>query len=61
MIEIQVKDNSDEAFDRAVKLFKKVCNNDGFIQELRDRQYYKKPSEKKHEQKRTRRNEHAES
>lgn len=49
MINIQVKDNSEDAFNRAFQTFKKVCNKDGFLKEVRDRRYYKKPSQKKHD------------
>ena len=49
MIEIIVKDNSFEAFDYAVKALKKQISKDDFIQELKDRKYYKKPSEVKRE------------
>ena len=49
MIEIKPKDNSDEAFTKALSVFKKVCNKDGFLKEIRDRRYYKKPGEKKRE------------
>lgn len=49
MINIIVKDESKEAFDNAMRVFKKVCQKDGFLQELKDRKYYKKPSDKKRE------------
>ena len=52
MIEIKVKDNSQEAFSKAMALFKKKCNKSGFLKEIRDRKYYKKPSDKKRETKR---------
>jgi small subunit ribosomal protein S21 len=45
MIEIKVKDNSPEEFEKAVKLFKKIVNNAGFLREIQDRKYYEKPSE----------------
>jgi len=49
MIEVKVKDDSMEAIDNALKIFKKICQKDGFLMELRERRYYKKPSEKKRE------------
>jgi len=55
MIEIkirQVKDKKEQEiiFDKAVKKFKKICNKDGLLQEMRDRRYFKKPSQKRREQ-----------
>jgi len=52
MIEIKVKDSSQEAFLKAIALFKKKCNKSGFLKEIRDRRYYKKPSDRKRETKR---------
>ena len=49
MIEIRQKDSSDEAFAKSLNVFKKICNKDGFLKEIRDRRYYKKPSEVKRE------------
>jgi len=46
MIEIKVRDNTDEAFDKAVKMFKKTVNNEGFLKEVQERRYYEKPSDK---------------
>ena len=31
--------------DNAIKKFKKICNDEGILQEVRDRRYYQKPSE----------------
>ena len=39
------KEEYDFLYDKAVKKFKKLCDNDGFIKEIQDRRYYKKPSE----------------
>jgi ribosomal protein S21 len=48
MIEIKIKDsNNVQEFDRAVKLLKKIINNEGILQEIQDRRYYSSPSEKK--------------
>ena len=49
MIEVKINDNSDEAFEKGFKIFKKLCNKDGFMKEVRDRRYFKKPSEKRRE------------
>jgi len=49
MINITLKDDSKEAFEKAMKLFKKVCQADGFIRELQERRTYKKPSVKRKE------------
>jgi len=55
MIEIkirQVKDKKEQEiiFDKAIKKFKKFCKKDGFLQELRNKRYFKKPSKKRREQ-----------
>lgn len=49
MIEVQPKDNSDEAFAKALSVFKKLCNKEGFLKEVRERRYHRKPSEIKRE------------
>jgi len=49
MIEVIPKDNTKESFEKAFSIFKKICDKGGFLQELRDRKYYKKPSEKRRE------------
>lgn len=51
MIQVNVKNQSTEEFNKAVELFKKKCNKDGFLREIKDRHYFKKPSQKKHEAK----------
>ncbi|MHA2013348.1 MAG: 30S ribosomal protein S21 [Candidatus Helarchaeota archaeon] len=45
MIIINVKNNSDDAFKKALAKFKNLCKNDGFIYELKQRRYFRKPSE----------------
>lgn len=57
MIEVKVRDNSDIAFDKAVKMFQKIVNNAGFLREIQERRYFQKPSEKKRAKLRKRRNE----
>ena len=47
MIHVQVRDNTPEEFEKALRVFKKKCNNDGFLREVRERRYALKPSEKK--------------
>jgi small subunit ribosomal protein S21 len=48
MVEIRIKNPEDDAeFDKAVRLFKKLVNKEGHLQELKERRYYMKPSEKK--------------
>ena len=46
------KDNaSEEAFDKVLRKFKNQVKKSGIIKELRDRMYFQKPSEKRHQQK----------
>ena len=45
MIEVKVTDPHN--FEKAMRIFKKACQKDGFLMELKERQYYCKPSEKK--------------
>lgn len=45
MIEVKVNDNN--SFEKAMRIFKKACQKDGFMMELKDRRFYCKPSEKK--------------
>ncbi|MGD2071881.1 MAG: 30S ribosomal protein S21 [Candidatus Thorarchaeota archaeon] len=48
MIEITVKSpHTTENFEKAFAQFKRAVKKDGFIREIRDRRYYKKPSEKR--------------
>ena len=51
MIEIKINDDSQGAFEKAMKRFKKVCQEDGFMLELRDRKHFIKPSVKKRQKK----------
>ena len=51
MIEVKITDNNPSSFEKAMKIFKKLCQNDGFMLELRERRYYKKPSVKRREKK----------
>ena len=45
MIEVKVHDPGN--FEKAMRIFKKACQKDGFMMELKDRKFYCKPSEKK--------------
>lgn len=48
MIEIKIKNSKDEKeFDKIVRLLKKIMSKEGILQELRERRYYEKPSDKK--------------
>lgn len=44
---IEVKVNEQNNFEKAMRIFKKACQKDGFLMELKDRKYFVKPSEKK--------------
>ena len=55
MIEVKIQNSgNDIEFDKAVKKFKKLCNNDGFLQEIRERRYFEKPSDKKRKERNAR-------
>jgi len=49
MIEVKISDPSTASFEKAMKIFKKLCQKDGFMLELRDRKFYKKLSVKRRE------------
>lgn len=51
MIEVKINDDSQGAFEKALKRFKKLCSEDGFMRELRDRRFFKKRSIKKRQKK----------
>jgi len=42
---VRVKDG--ESFDSALKRFKRMCEKAGILSEIKDHQFYEKPSEKK--------------
>ena len=44
MIEVKIHDDSQGSFEKAMKRFKKLCQDDGFMMELRDRKHFLKPS-----------------
>lgn len=51
MIEVKINDDSQYAFEKAMKKFKKLCQDDGFMLELRDRKHFIKPSVVKRQKK----------
>ncbi|MFA5088072.1 MAG: 30S ribosomal protein S21 [Candidatus Omnitrophota bacterium] len=44
---VEVKINEKMNFEKAMRIFKKQCQKDGFLVELKERRYYSKPSERK--------------
>ncbi len=53
MANIEVYD--DENLEKALKRFKRKVEKEGIIREFKNRQYFQKPSAKRHEQKKNRR------
>ena len=49
MLEVKVTDKG--GFEKAMRIFKKQCQREGFLVELKERRYYSKPSEKKKKKK----------
>jgi small subunit ribosomal protein S21 len=47
MAQVQVNVESDEAFDKALARFKKICSKEGIVTEIKKRSFYEKPSEKR--------------
>ena len=45
---INPKNKNVEPFDRMLRRFKKQCERAGIVQEVRDREYYVKPNQKRH-------------
>lgn len=55
MIELKIKNpGNDFEFDKAVRLLKKIMIKEGIIQELKERRYYEKPSDKKRRERKMR-------
>ncbi|MCR4338128.1 MAG: 30S ribosomal protein S21 [Candidatus Omnitrophica bacterium] len=48
---VEVKINDKNSFEKALRIFKKQCQKEGFLVELKERRYYTKPSEKKRRKK----------
>lgn len=46
MIQVDVRNNTKEAFEKALSTFKTLCKKDGFIREINDKRYYKTPGER---------------
>ncbi len=45
MVEVRVTDRY--SFEKALRTFKKLCQREGFLVELKERRFYSKPSERK--------------
>jgi small subunit ribosomal protein S21 len=45
-----VRVKKDESIERAVRRFKRLCNKEGLIREVKRRRFYIKPSEKRRRQ-----------
>ena len=45
MVEVTIK--SDESFESALKRFKRKCQTEGILTEIRKREFYEKPSERR--------------
>jgi len=45
MIEVKISEKNN--FEKAMRIFKKACQKEGFLVELKERRYYSKPSERK--------------
>ncbi len=52
MAHIEIYD--DEPLEKALKRFKRKVEKEGIIREFKKRQYYQKPSAKRHEQEKSR-------
>ena len=50
-MKIEVKVGENMNFEKAMRIFKKQCQKDGFMMELKERRFYIKPSEKKRHKK----------
>ncbi len=45
MVEVKITDKN--GFEKAMRQFKKQCQKDGFLVELKERRFYSKPSDRK--------------
>jgi ribosomal protein S21 len=43
MIEVKITDKLN--FEKAIKVFRKQCQKDGFLMDMKEKRYYTKPSE----------------
>ena len=48
------KRNKSESFDQMLRRFKKKCERAGIVAEVRSREFYVKPNQKRHEQNQSR-------
>ncbi len=44
---VEVKVNEKTSFEKAMRIFKKQCQKDGFLMVIKEKRYYSKPSERK--------------
>jgi len=47
---LEIKVGKDESIDRALRRFKKRCDKDNLVKEMKKRKYYIKPSERRRKQ-----------
>ena len=45
MVEVKISDKNH--FEKAMRIFKKQCQKEGFLMEAKERRYYTKPSERR--------------
>lgn len=45
MVEVKVNDKT--SFEKALRIFKKQCQKDGFLMLIKEKRYYSKPSERR--------------
>ena len=45
MVEVRITDKNN--FEKAMRIFKKQCQKEGFLVEAKERRYYTKPSERR--------------
>lgn len=50
-ISVVVRGNSANDFQKALRKFKRKVNENGLVQEIKDRQFYEKPSDRRRKQK----------
>lgn len=44
---VEVKINDKNHFEKALRIFKKQCQKDGFLMVIKEKRYYSKPSERR--------------
>ena len=45
MLEVKITDKTN--FEKAMRIFRKQCQKDGFLMDIKEKRYYSKPSERK--------------